>query len=652
MPLNTRLTAGELAFQLDDCEPRLVVRAPELDVPARAGTLALAPDELRARMPARADDVATAPGGEAPQVILYTSGTTGQPKGAVLPHRKTYWNTRNAELYFELAPDSVVVTPIPLFHSFGLKILSVPALYCGATVVLVDRFDPARPAGLRRAPPRHAARRGARHVPAHARGTGSRRRSSRACASRSRPARRSRPRRSRATSPPGICLKQGYGQTETSILCCLDAADAERKAGSVGRRGALRRAAHRRRGGPRGCRRRAGGGPGARADRDARLLAAGPSESAHARQDGWHRTGDLGVRDAEGFVTLVGRLKELYISGGENVYPAEVERVLGQHPDVSEVAVVGVPDERWGEAGRAYVVPAREPFDGAALLRWASERLARYKLPREVVVGGRAAAHRVGKGAEACVAQRALSLVAALALASCSLFQAPEDTDHAARARPRPRPARRDPVRRLAAVGRRITLLRDVSSQAAARTTRCTVSATLVPPYTEGGRRTLTLRGMWQTAPYLWDDSAQTVAGAVDRMLAVEMLGGKPRGARPRGARGLPALDPGLRPRADPAGRRDRRAGDARLAAGLRGLRAGLRRVPRAAAVHAAATRGRGHGRVGRAHAARRLGLRSVRSRRPLARSRDRDPLHGRSPGGATSSADELAQLLAYLQLL
>jgi len=92
------------------------------------------------------------------------------------------------------------------------------------------------------------------------------------------------------------------------------------------------------------------------------------------------------VMDDEGNVSLVGRLKELYISGGENVYPAEVERVLGQHPAVSEVAVVGVPDAKWGEAGRAYIVPADRDFDATALLVWASERLARYKLPREIVV--------------------------------------------------------------------------------------------------------------------------------------------------------------------------------------------------------------------------------------------------------------------------
>jgi fatty-acyl-CoA synthase len=183
----------------------------------------------------------------------------------------------------------------------------------------------------------------------------------------------------------GIRLKQGYGQTETSILCCLDADDALRKAGSVGRPvrfGEVRIADERGRTVPAGER-------GEVVVRGPIVMLGywrRPEETAASRSDGWHRTGDLGVMDAEGFVTLVGRLKDMYISGGENVYPAEVERVLAQHPDVSEVAVVGVPDPRWGEAGRAYVVPARGEVDAAALIAWAGERLARYKLPREVVV--------------------------------------------------------------------------------------------------------------------------------------------------------------------------------------------------------------------------------------------------------------------------
>jgi acyl-CoA synthetase (AMP-forming)/AMP-acid ligase II len=335
-------------------------------------------------MPAEPTPLAAAPGGEAPQVILYTSGTTGRPKGAVLPHRKTYWNTRNAEVYFELAERDVVVVPIPLFHSFGLKILSVPALFAGATAVLVSRFDPIglqdcvarerasllgavpvmyermldaglaaeKLAGLRFAFSAGAAL-GVETIERYWRA--------------------------------GIRLKQGYGQTETSILCCLDADDAVRKAGSVGRPvrfGEVRIADERGRTVPAGER-------GEVVVRGPIVMLGywrRPEETAASRIDGWHRTGDLGVMDAEGFVTLVGRLKDMYISGGENVYPAEVERVLAQHPDVSEVAVVGVPDPRWGEAGRAYVVPARGALDGAALIAWAGERLARYKLPREVVV--------------------------------------------------------------------------------------------------------------------------------------------------------------------------------------------------------------------------------------------------------------------------
>jgi fatty-acyl-CoA synthase len=278
----------------------------------------------------------------------------------------------------------VVIAPIPLFHSFGLKILSVPALYAGATLVLVDRFDPvalpecvarfrgtllgAVPVMFRRmldaglaaeklATLRFAFSAGAAlDVDTIAR-----------------------------YAAAGVCLNQGYGQTETSILCCLDAADAQRKAGSVGRPvrfGEVRVADERGRELPRGAR--------------GEVMVRGPivmlgywqrpEETEQSRVDGWHRTGDLGVMDEQGFVTLVGRLKELYISGGENVYPAEVERVLEQHPEVSEVAVVGVPDERWGESGRAYVVPASQRFDARELLAWASERLARYKLPRDVVV--------------------------------------------------------------------------------------------------------------------------------------------------------------------------------------------------------------------------------------------------------------------------
>ncbi len=384
VPLNTRLAPPELDFQIRDCLPRLVIRADDVEMPASPGPELVTVDELSAELPASAEEPALAAGGEEPQPFMYTSGTTGLPKGAVLPHRKTLYNTLNAEVYLGLQPEDIVVVPVPLFHSYGLKILSVPSLFVGATIVLVDRFDPL---GLQECIGRHQATLlGA--VPVMYRrllDAGLREecwRSLRFAFGAGAPVDVETIHR---FFDAGVRLKQGYGQTETSILCCLDAEDVIRHAGSVGR--------------PVGnCELRIADEEGATLapGREGEILVRGrivmsgywrqPEATEASRLDGWHRTGDLGVMDPENFVTLVGRRNDLFISGGENVYPAEVERVVEGHENVSEVAVVGVPDERWGEAGRAYVVPVRPPLDTAELLEWTRKRLAAFKVPREVVV--------------------------------------------------------------------------------------------------------------------------------------------------------------------------------------------------------------------------------------------------------------------------
>src|SRR5262249_11183843 len=111
-----------------------------------------------------------------------------------------------------------------------------------------------------------------------------------------------------------------------------------------------------------------------------------PDATAATLRGDWLRTGDLATRDAEGFITLVGRARDMYISGGENVYPAEIEAAYAKHPAVREIAIVGVADERWGEVGRAFVVPREgHALDGDALRAWGAERLARFKLPRDFV---------------------------------------------------------------------------------------------------------------------------------------------------------------------------------------------------------------------------------------------------------------------------
>ncbi len=384
LPLNTRLTRHEIDFQLEDADARLLIARGDLELRAPPEGQLVEAEAFQRALPDAAAEPPLGPGGEAPQVLMYTSGTTGLPKGALLPHRKTVFNTRNAVEYFGLRERDVVVVPVPLFHSFGLKILAVPALFAGATVVLVERFDASelqtcigrQRATLLGAVPvmyrrmlRAGLDRDALSSLRLAFGAGA----------------PLDPENVRAFDAAGIPLVQGYGQTETSILCCLDVAHAQSKLGSVGRpvRYARVRVAD-------------AGGRTVDAGVAGEILVRGPivmlgywrrpEETEASRLDGWHRTGDLGVMDEEGYVTLVGRLAELYISGGENVYPAEVERVLESHPNVAEAAVVPVADAEWGEAGRAYVVPIRAPLDMDDLEAWLRERLARFKRPREIVV--------------------------------------------------------------------------------------------------------------------------------------------------------------------------------------------------------------------------------------------------------------------------
>jgi fatty-acyl-CoA synthase len=289
-----------------------------------------------------------------------------------------------------------VLVILPLFHSFGLKILSLPALHAGASVFLHAHFDPVRTwrtvaaeriSFFGAVPTQLAALREA----LEARDAG--------------PCDRSSLRfvfgagaavpvdLIRAFERHGVVLQQGFGQTETSILCCLDARDAVRKAGSVGRpvthaqvRVVTLASVEK---DPEAWCDAAVGETGEIVVRGPITMLGywnRPEATAETIRGEWLRTGDLATRDDEGFLTLVGRARHMYISGGENVYPAEIERVYAEHPAVAEIAVVGVPDPRWGEVGCAYVVPAAGArFDPEALRAWGGERLARFKLPKRFV---------------------------------------------------------------------------------------------------------------------------------------------------------------------------------------------------------------------------------------------------------------------------
>ena len=401
VPINARLTAREVGTTLADCTPKLLLHDAGTAGVAREAAAAVAvppdclacPDEYEPALANQAPlrEIADIDP-DHPMILMYTSGTTGAPKGALLPHRKTFYNCLNAQLFFGLRREDRVLVILPLFHSFGLSILSLPTLYAGGTVYLEPRFQPEtvwssvareKISFLGGVPTQLAALEAALNY-------------------------ESRPdlpslrfvfgagaavpvERIRGFERHGVVLKQGFGQTETSILCCLDAQDAVRKAGSVGRpvfHADVRVFDPETLTGPVAEWRET------RDDETGEIVVRGPinmlgywnrpEATAETLRGEWLRTGDLARRDAEGFLTLVGRARDMYISGGENVYPAEVEAVYAEHPDVVEIAVVGTSHPRWGETGRAYVVLENgQELDADALRAWGAERLASFKLPSE-----------------------------------------------------------------------------------------------------------------------------------------------------------------------------------------------------------------------------------------------------------------------------
>ena len=414
LPINARLTPLEVAFQLDDCRPELIFVEPTWRTQAEE---AIASSRLRAgssprassqrliefdealeaalrREPASSHCAAVRP--EDPMLLMYTSGTTGHPKGAVLPHRKALFNSLNAQLSFELRADDRVLVVAPLFHSLGLQILALPALYAGASLRLQEGFDAERvwrtmaeervtflggvPTMHQRLLDALEAGRPMRSPPPSLRLVFT----AGAAASRE---------LIEGFDRHGLLLKQGYGQTETSILTCLETDQALAKAGSVGRpvfHAEIRLIAPETIAGPTPAWRDVGPGEVGEIVVRGPITMLGywerPEATAETLRDGWLRTGDLATRDADFDITLVGRIRELYISGGENVYPAEIEASLIEHPAVAEAAVVAVPDLEWGEVGRAHVVlAAHATLEPQALLEWLETRLARFKIPRRIV---------------------------------------------------------------------------------------------------------------------------------------------------------------------------------------------------------------------------------------------------------------------------
>lgn len=402
-PLSWRLSTRELADQLSVADPVLVVADQEFTSLARAAlnrmtrsiTLAaLGTSGIEASVPAPARNPAepAAPSrpvrDEDPLLLTFTSGTSAAPKGVLLSHANCFWTNISLSRTAPVLTDDVVLAVMPQFHVGGWNVQPLLAWWSGATVVLEQTFEAGRVLHL-------ITERGVSTmmgVPAHYLFLADQPAFASADLSRLRlaivgGAPMPEP-LLRTWHARGVKLVQGYGLSEASpnVLCVPAGKAAER----VGWAGLPYPNVDVAVADPVTGEHLEGAATG-------ELLVRGPGvfsgyfrdaeATAEVLRDGWLHTGDLVRRDADGYFKIVDRLSDLYISGGENISPAEVEAVLHTHPAVAEAAVVGVPDERWGEVGVAHVVLRRGTLtDAEELLAHCRRELAGYKVPARVVL--------------------------------------------------------------------------------------------------------------------------------------------------------------------------------------------------------------------------------------------------------------------------
>ena len=389
IPLNWRLSATELGAIVADASPQVVLGEKEHQhlMQQSSGVRWIDIDDLNESSSPVAQSHDLVVDGEEPVMVIYTSGSTGRPKGAVISHRQMLFNAIATTTAWELGASDIAPITTPFFHTGGWHVFATPLWLRGGCVVLMGHFDantflsqlaeekctvalcvPTQLTMLADSPEF------GRSVP-----------SLRWLISGGAPCPAPLAARIRAG---GYSLRLGYGLTECGPNCfAMSTEDGLSHEGAVGRPvpflemrlvdAALEDVGD---------------------DEPGELLLRGPQvfsgylgapdkTSEVMTADGWLRTGDLARRSRSGVYWICGRRKEMFISGGENVFPGEVEAALTDCPGVAEVVVVGVPDETWGEVGRAFVIPRKDAsLTAEDVLTHARSRLGRYKVPKTVVL--------------------------------------------------------------------------------------------------------------------------------------------------------------------------------------------------------------------------------------------------------------------------
>ncbi len=401
VPLNWRLAAPELKFIIKDSGSRMIIFDPEFEevIASVRPHLNLSNGDyisVGTPYPNWAKDyekslleysvqeppLQISVGDEDPHIFMYTSGTTGTPKGAILSHRKTFFNALNADIFYNLTSEDIMIVSRPMFHSGGLLVEAAPVLYKGGTLIIRKRF---RSHEILEAIQKYRVTllemaatvyqfilqecdltqydlssircyfTGGERVPKAM---------------------------LKEYYRKGITLSQIFGQTEASTITFLSPDDAILKIGSVGLpvfHGEVRIVDKT--------------GKDASPGEVGEIIIKGPTLmsgywnrpdlTAETIRDGWLFTGDLARMDEEGYIYIVDREKDMYVSGGENVYPAEIEKVLHTHPKIFDAGIVGVPDEKWGEVGKAFIVlKPGETMGNGEVFEFLKGKVAKYKIPK------------------------------------------------------------------------------------------------------------------------------------------------------------------------------------------------------------------------------------------------------------------------------